>query len=164
MGHGRLWGCSRRGSWDCEAHSFPLPFCCHLTNCLCAPQPTSSSSCSDCPSRWQALRPECSHGAGARVFAEGDGLFARRVNSTFPLPVPLVGRSLPLPTRQTARAAPFFGVCRRLGQGCWCAGRALPSTVPTSCPTAMAPCVPHAPGSFCLVRFVLFQRGEVCWW
>lgn len=64
------------------------------------------------PKPMATLGPERSPGARTRVFAEGDRLFARRVNSTFLLPVPPVSWSLPLPTRQTAQAAPFFGVCR----------------------------------------------------
>lgn len=81
------------------------------------------------PKPMAALGPEHSPGAGARVFVEGDRLFARRVNSTFPLPVPPVGWSLPLPTRQTAQAAPFFGVCRRLPvcrEGCAARGARQP--------------------------------------
>ena len=93
------------------------------------------------PKPMAVLGPKHSPGARARVFAEGDRLFARRVNSTFPLPVPPVGRSLPVPTRQTAWAAPFFGVCRRLGQGCRCARRAVPCTVPAS--------RPHGSGALC---------------
>lgn len=92
----------------------PASFCCCLVNSLCMPQPASASSGSDCPRRWQPSDPSTALGPG--VFAEGGWLFARRVNSTFPLPVPLVGRSLLLPTLQTVQAAPSFGICRRLGQ------------------------------------------------
>lgn len=75
------------------------------------------------PKPMTLLGPEHSPGARARVFADGVRLFARRVNSTFPLPVPPVSQSLSLPTQQTAWAAPFVGVCQWLSV-CW-EGRAM---------------------------------------
>lgn len=96
------------------------------------------------------------------MFAEGDRLFARRVNSTFLLPVPPVGWSLPLPMRQTAQAAPFFGVCPWLGQGCRCAGRAVPCAAPASRPVAVVPLAPRTPGPVCPDWFGLFPRDEMC--